>query len=283
MAKSQVKLNSQVKLEDAVAETALIPLVMKAREAQHPRSIWTDPDSVHMLQALSLNTEQYGKSPFSAIGVLLRAKHFDRAARQFIKANSGSQQPVIIQLGCGLDTRFRRIEANGKAIFYDLDLPEMIELRERLLPATGSQSYWATSMLDPAWMQEIQQRHPNQPKLILIEGVLMYFESETVKQFFSNLVQHFPNTEVLFDAIQPYMQKQGKRHDTVKQTRADFQWGVAEANELEGWDSRLQLLNRFYFFRDEPGRWPVVQLLARLIPQIGQSSFSLHYHIRPNK
>ena len=79
----------------------------------------------------------------SEVGCVVRGWYFDRAVRRFIERYP---HPVVVNVGCGLDTRFQRI-ADPKAIFYDMDLPEVIALRRELIPEQPANHYLADSLL----------------------------------------------------------------------------------------------------------------------------------------
>ena len=67
---------------------------------------------------------------------------------------------VVVNVGCGLDTRFQRI-GGGKAVFFDMDLPEVIALRRELIPEQPGNAYIAASLLETGWMDDLLRRHPD--------------------------------------------------------------------------------------------------------------------------
>lgn len=90
--------------------------------------------------------------------------------------------PVVVNVGCGLDTRFQRI-GGGKAVFYDMDLPEVIALRRELIPEQPGNAYIAASLLETGWMDDLLRRHPDAEFIFIVEGVLMYFYEKQVRSF----------------------------------------------------------------------------------------------------
>jgi O-methyltransferase involved in polyketide biosynthesis len=57
---------------------------------------------------------------------------------------------VIVDLGCGLDTRCERVD-NGQVEWCGLDLSEVIELRKELLDETPRNHLIGCSVLDFSW------------------------------------------------------------------------------------------------------------------------------------
>ena len=141
-----------------VAETLLIPLYMRAKESSRNNPILYDKTEV---------------------GCVVRGWYFDCAVRRFIKTHS---HPVVVNVGCGLDTRFQRI-GDGKAVFYDLDLPEVIALRRELIPEQAGNAYIAASLLETDWMDDLLRKHPDAQFIFIVEGVLMYFYASRGKPF----------------------------------------------------------------------------------------------------
>jgi O-methyltransferase involved in polyketide biosynthesis len=64
---------------------------------------------------------------------ILRMREFDRLARAFLTEHPNG---MIVDLGCGLDTRFERVD-NGQVVWYGVEMPEVIELREEQLGETA--------------------------------------------------------------------------------------------------------------------------------------------------
>ena len=87
---------------------------------------------------------------------------------------------VVVNIACGLDTRCYR--TNGYSHWYNLDLPETIEVRKKLLPKSGSVSQIAMSAMDD-WSEEIKETQPN--VFVIIEGLTMYLSESDVKAIFS--------------------------------------------------------------------------------------------------
>lgn len=108
--------------------------------------------------------------------LVLRNRQFDNYAQDFL---SRCPEAVVVHIGCGLDSRFERVD-NGKVEWYDLDLPEVIDLRREL---TGGDSrryhLLSCSVLNNAWIDSVKT-HRDRPFLFLAEGVLLYFEENQV-------------------------------------------------------------------------------------------------------
>lgn len=178
-----------LQIENAVSETLLIPLYMKYLAAQQESPILRDEAACRLVPQLDYDFSKFNQANRSIIGTAIRARHFDRMAADFIGRHAN---PVVVIVGCGLDARRERLGGTADGVpFYQLDLPGVIALRESLLPPQSNETLLAASAFDTGWMDGLRQRHPEAAFLFIIEGVLMYFEREQVRELFQNLAQRF--------------------------------------------------------------------------------------------
>ncbi|MFW5489009.1 MAG: class I SAM-dependent methyltransferase [Desulfovibrio sp.] len=264
-------------LQDAVSDTLIIPLAMRTLEAAHPSPIMVDPMAADIVEQLGCDLERFKGKRASQVGTAIRVRHFDEQVYNFITRHD---DPVVISLGCGLDTRFQRIDT-GKGTFYEIDLPEVIELRESLIPSAERNPYMAISMFDPGWMEAIRQRHPNTPVCIVAEGVFMYFDEAPIHALFCSMANAFQAGEIIFDACSSTACRNTKRHETVKDTNAMFKWGLDNDKELESWSPRLRHKDTTLYMNQETKRWGMLGLVGRLVPRIGKAFRMLRYEIIP--
>ena len=173
---------------------------------------------------------------------------FDCAVRRFIKTHS---HPVVVNVGCGLDTRFQRI-GSQKAVFYDLDLPEVITLRRELIPEQPGNVYIAASLLETDWMDDLRRRHPDGEFIFIVEGVLMYFYEKQVKSFLHHVASRFGGGELWFDVCGTMMSRHGVKPDSLRKHEAQIRSGLSDGHLVEQWEPALRLIeqaNYMKFFR----------------------------------
>ncbi len=115
-----------------VTETLLITLYIRAMETQRPDALIKDVQAVALMKKISdaglydfRGMKSLRLSEENRLVIILRNREFDRLARDFLRRNP---EAVVVHIGCGLDTRFERVD-NGRVEWFDLDLPEVIELR----------------------------------------------------------------------------------------------------------------------------------------------------------
>lgn len=268
------KIRPQISNE--IAETLFITLYMRSEETKNPGGIISDPTAEDLVSKIDYDFSKFSKGKMSGIGTSIRVRHFDTKVSGFIEKH---QHPVVVLIGCGLDTRYQRLSNSKKAVFYELDLPEVIKLRQILLPAKSNQKYISASMLESEWMEILADNHPQGNFIFVIEGVLMYFSKSQVKSVICNLASHFPGSEIHFDAVSQWACKHSKWHDTIKHVKADFVWGLNHVSEIECWNSNIKHRDTLYYMDVEKKRWGMKGHFMSLIPTFRKSSCILHYDV----
>ena len=134
-------------IKDNVAETLFIPLLSRAYESRRKDAILKDPMACELVEKIDYDFAKFGKISMSTAGTAIRLRRYDRLVSWFIDRTK-TEDPVIVQIGCGLDSRFQRVSNHDQATFYELDLPEVIELREKLFPASTRDINIKGSMLE---------------------------------------------------------------------------------------------------------------------------------------
>jgi O-methyltransferase involved in polyketide biosynthesis len=209
---------------DGVPETALITLFNRASEAQRPGGLIDDPLAVSLLAAIDYPfAVRFGRPDQSHV---LRAVAFDQWIRSFLRDHP---QGTVVALGEGLETQLWRVD-NGGVRWISVDLPEMIELRGRLLPEHPRNQLVPCSALDPAWAG---LAGPGTQALIVAQGLLMYFTDPEVDGFFDMVAERCPGAAVLFDTI-PAWAATSVGHRQNRSYRLPPQpWGVGRRQVLE--------------------------------------------------
>ena len=262
---------------NGVAETLLLPLYIRAMESQRPDALIKDDKAVALIKKLNPDSSWITKMRVDEedkVGLVLRNREFDRYVRDFLARRP---EAVVVHIGCGLDSRFERVD-NGTVEWYDLDLPEVIELRRKLIGGEGARYHFLScSVFDSAWLNRVSV-HRQRPFLFLAEGVLMYFEEAQVKSLFLTLRDNFPGAELVCDAFSPYMVWLNNLRIARTKIGARYHWGLKRGKDVEKWGNDICLLDEwFYFSRPEPrlahARW------MRYIPPLAKASGIFHYRL----
>ena len=183
-------------------------------------------------------------SPISQYAWIVRSLHTDRFIREFLKKHPGG---TVVNIGCGLDTTFERID-NGALLWYDLDLPDVINLRKKFIQETERRKFIACSFLDSKWFGEIDY---SEGIIFIASGVLYYFNETEVKDIFIRLAGKFVETEIFFDVASPTGVRVANKKvitDGGMGESAFLKWGIENIKDIELWDSRLKVTEEYPMF-----------------------------------
>jgi O-methyltransferase involved in polyketide biosynthesis len=256
-----------------VSETLLIPLYLRAAESKRPDALLKDEKAIELINQIDYDFSGFKGLSFDQVTILMRARELDRCARVFLAQHPGA---VVVDMGCGLDTRFYRV-GDQMVQWYDLDLPEVISLRRRLLPETPRCQFIASSVLDLRWM-DLVAAEEGQPTLLLAEGVFPYLEETDVKRLVLALKARFPGAELAFDALSPFAAWVHNLHPALKKAAACFRWSLRDDRALEEWSTEIRLLGVWHYF-DEPEPRLGWSKLLRFFPPIGKGARILRYRL----
>jgi len=181
----------------------------------------------------------------------------------------------------GLGTRFFRLSKH-QMHWYELDLPEAIEVRHKLIPIEQAERYHyiSKSVLDYSWMDEIDA----QSRLLFIaEGLFIYLQEEQIKDLLITLADRFPGSYILFDTVGPIIKRSKQMsYNPITRMNASLQWSMIRHKRIEDWDPRLrvdQVWNTQDFRQD---RWQAAiaevagPIMAKLPLPLIRSLFSLY-------
>ena len=103
---------------DAVSETLLIPLYARAVESQRPNPLIKDDRAVEIVRQTDYDFGRMKLSDGDKVAMILRLREFDRLVIEFLTRHP---EAAVVHIGCGLDTRFERVD-DQQVEWYDLDL-----------------------------------------------------------------------------------------------------------------------------------------------------------------
>jgi len=248
----------------SVEETALFTLFNRAIESRSEDPILRDEKAEELMDRIDpLLKEKSGKmarqlrdrsiDPRLTVHVALRAKKYDDYAREFLTSNPNG---VIVSIGCGLDTRFFRID-NGRLQFFDVDLPELIRFKRKLLTENDRYHMIGQSVLDPSWMDDVEKS--GKRVLFLAEGLFMYLPEDEVKKLVLDMQGRFPESELVCELtnrtwVEGFWGKltSMKLKNRVKMgADANFKFGVDHPDEMEIWGDGIEFIEQWFYMDDD--------------------------------
>ena len=230
----------------AVEKTLFIPLWCRAQASKKYPTLLYDPKAVELVETIDYDFSSIAEKfdTLYKLSSVVRAKHLDDETRAYIAEHPSAS---VINLGAGLDTGFYRVD-NGLIQWYDLDLPNVVALRQQLIPETARTHYIAKSLFDMSWCNEI--KHTNDGVFVVSATVLMYFEEAQVRRFFSSLADELPGAEMAFNI---YTTLEASRiNEALRRIGAGgatITWALDDVNKMSAWDARIAIIDAFPYFK----------------------------------
>ncbi len=275
-----------------VAETGLLTFYCHVIESQSPDPILKDEKAVEISRRISpiiakspnhwLRDLTVGKvKPELVVHINLRAKKYDEYAQAFLKNNPNG---IIVNIGCGMDSRFHRID-NGKLIFFDLDLPEMMTFRKQYYQETNRYHMIGASVFEYAWMDQVA-KIGKRPVLFMAEGVFMYLDGDKVKNLVMELQSRFPGSELVCEVVTAlFTRKPWNSMVARKMNRqlgvgkgAAFTFGIRNSREMETWHSGIEYLDDWSYFDTRHPRLEWVGTMGKM-KFMRNVQYTVHYRL----
>ena len=248
-----------------VSETLLIPLYARAIETRSENPVINDVKAVEITEKLnkvfSKSSTQLHRqlaegrirrhsSKKLAAFLSIRSRRFDRYCQDFIKRKPDG---VIIELGCGLSSRFSRID-NGTLEWFDLDLPEVIDVRKSFFQESKRYHMIASSVLDFSWMDMVSAKDV----LFVAEGLFMYLHEEDVKNLILKLQRRFPRCELVCEVENTFVIELLKKERWKRKFQRDhhlgsdatMHFGIRDGRDLEQWGDGIKFVDEWTIFDD---------------------------------
>ena len=179
-----------------VADTLFIPLQARIFASQEFPEYFYDAAALCLAQYGAQESIRKKSSEYAFMASAARYYITDAMTKAFIAKH---EKCNIIYLGAGLETAYQRL--NGArmpgVLFYQVDLPKVIEARSTLLQTGENETLFGGDMFELAWAKNIDTTLAS---LIIVCGVFQYFTEEKVVRFIKDLQAVFAQAELIFDA-----------------------------------------------------------------------------------
>lgn len=267
-----MKLSTDV---NQISQTAFLTLQCHALDAKSSDPILNDQRSLKTLEHLksairASDSELYERIAEDKIKdnlvkhIVLRARQYDRYILEYLETYPDA---AVVNIGCGLDDRFSRID-NGRVIFYDLDLPDIMNIKSHICPPRRRYEHISQSVFEFDWIDRIAGEHV----ILVAEGVFMYCEESDVRALFRHLQRKLDQPEMVFEVFSKKWLKGWRRKSMEIKMKKElrlgeetlFRFGISDSDEIEQWQEGYRLIGDWSYFDSLEG-----SLLAKLARNIG--------------
>jgi len=260
-----------------VQKTLFLPLWGRAFESKKKKPLLRDQTALEIIEKVDYDFASITKNitEISQVAWIMRSIYIDEVIKSFLDQHP---KATIVNIGCGMDTTFDRID-NGSLTWYDLDLPDVIELRRKFIKEGKRRKFISASFLDESWLKEIKVVDG---VLFIAAGLFYYFKEDEVKTFLKRIADVFPGCEVFFDACSPSgVEIANKRviNSSGLDEKSYLTWGLKNTKDILSWDNRFEILKVYYYFKHKD-----INLKTRMIGFISdQMKIQYMIHLRIGK
>lgn len=285
-----MKLNINI---NDISETAFLTLQCHAIDAESSSPILNDSSSVETLNTLK---EYFSKSNSSlhkklfqnkvkrnlVTHTVLRAKKYDSYITEFIDKYPNA---TVVNIGCGLDNRFERID-NGSIHFFDLDLPDIMNIKKQIFQEKANYYQISQSVFEFDWINKIETEHV----ILVAEGVFMYCTEQDVKKLFLTLQEKLNNPEIIFEVFNSKWltgwRKKSMEFKLKKELKlgegTTFKFGIPDSDEIENWNQGFWLIDDWSYIDSEELN-SIFMRLFRNSDSLRKVQWTVHYELNKIK
>ena len=263
--------------KNTVQETLIIPLYARKVCSELYPNLYRDETAVRLIDEIDYDFSESEKKShslmqrFGSLEVAMRQNDLAFEVREYLKAHPNA---AVVNLGCGLESTGRSCD-NGSCNIYNLDYPDVIAVRNGLLPAGEREKNIPCDLNDTAWFSQIDA---SGGAVFFASGVFYYFLTEQVKALVQGMADAFPGSVLVFDAANrtavKMIAKTWLKSAKIQDVGAYF--AVSDApKEISAWDSRLQVSSRGYMLGYSDLRGPSVSGFFRLLAKVGDGMMKM--------
>jgi O-methyltransferase involved in polyketide biosynthesis len=236
----------------------MLPLWARAREAEKDNPVVSDPFAKKIMERIDYDFSQIEESHMADNqGVwAIRAYNFDNIVKAFLANNSGA---VVVNFGAGLETTFQRVD-EGTVRWINMDLPDVVALRRKLIPDSEREMTIAKSIFDFTWIDDISRWTKGRSILFMAAGVLCYFEAREMEILFRKLAETYPSSHVIFDSMSwlPAWGSNREIKKSMKNSEMDastlIKWHLKKASGLRKWVDTIKIVEEYPMLSKVPAR-----------------------------
>ena len=263
--------------KNTVQETLIIPLYSRKLCSELYPNIYRDETAVRLIDEIDYDFSDADKNSrglmqrFGSLEVAMRQNDLAFEVRDYLKNHP---KAAVVNLGCGLDGTSRACD-NGCCKIYNLDFPDVVAVRNELLPAGEREENIPCDLNDTEWFTRIDASNG---AVFFASGVFYYFLTEQVKALVQKMANAFPGGVLVFDAANrtavKMIAKTWLKSAKIKDVGAYF--AVSDAQkELSAWDNRLRVTSRGYMLGYNDLRDPSVSAFFRFLAKIGDNGMKM--------
>ena len=263
--------------KNTVQETLVIPLFARKVCSELYPTLYRDETAIRLIDKIDYDFSEAEKNArglmqrFGSLEVAMRQNDLAFEVQDYLKSHPNA---AVVNLGCGLDSTGRVCD-NGICKIYNLDFPDVIAVRNELLPPGEREQNIPCDLNDTRWFSKIDA---SGGAVFFASGVFYYFLTEQVRKLVQNMAGAFPCAVLVFDAANrtavKMIAKTWLKSAKIRDVNAYF--AVSDAKtDISPWDSRLQVTSRGYMLGYNDLKDQSVSSFFRFLAKVGDNMMKM--------
>lgn len=263
--------------KNTVQETLIIPLYGRKMCSKLYPNLFRDETAIRLMKEINYDFSDLSKKSkslmqrFGFLEVAMRQNDLAIEVRDYLKIHPNA---AIVNLGCGLDDTGHRCD-NGTCKVYNVDFPDVIAVRNQMLPPRKREENIPCDLNDTSWFEKIDAKDG---AVFFAAGVFYYFLTDQVKALVQAMAEAFPGGKMVFDAANEkavkLMLKTWIKDAKIKDVGAYFAISDAKT-EISRWSDKLQVSSRGYMLGYNDLKDPSVSRFFRFLAKIGDEKMKM--------
>jgi O-methyltransferase involved in polyketide biosynthesis len=217
-----------------VRATALLTVYERDLDSRSPHPILGDRKAGEIASALDFDFSKFSAARKERYGVAVRTRQMDEWTAAYIGEHPDA---VVLDLGCSLDSRVFRVDPPATVTWYDVDYPDVLELRAEFYPPRPGHHTIGTDLNAAGWLEELPA---DRPVAIVADGTFMFLDESELRRLLDRIVAHFQGGQLAFNTTTSLQVKLANRHPAVRAAGTRLRWGLDDPRLLETFNPALK-------------------------------------------
>jgi len=263
--------------KNTVQETLVIPMYGRKKCTEVFPELYKDETAVKLFEKIDYDFSELEKKSessmqqFGFLEVAMRQNDLAYEVKEYLKNHP---KAAVVNMGCGLDNTGRCCD-NGTCRIYNIDFPDVISVRNELLPAGEREENIGADLTDISWFDKIDSSNG---AIFFAAGVFYYFVKDDVKKLFCAMAERFPGGRIVFDAAGKkavkMMLKTWIKQAKIKDVGAYF--SVGDVNkDIAPWSDKLKCSSKGYMLGYNDLKVPSVKKSYRFLAKVGDGMMKM--------
>jgi O-methyltransferase involved in polyketide biosynthesis len=224
-----------------IRNSAYVTLCAHRLDSRDPHSLLHDSWAAEAADRLAFDFDELAEFRYARFVITARSRVLDGWTRRFLTENPAA---VVLDLGSGFDSRVFRVDPGPGHHWYDVDFPDVIEVRDRLYPQRPGHTGIGTDLTDPGWLERLPA---DRPVIVVADSLFMFLPEDELRRLLCRVLDHFPRGEIVFTAYSDLVLRQEAKKGLppfFAENDIRMRWTYHRPGDVVRFDDRLQLVEQ---------------------------------------